>query len=87
MGGRKDGNWQKTKREAEKEIDGLCGGGRKSSGPGCGRRECKMEDDNEKTLPPLREGMKENEHSFVNGSSVKHIHCLPFFVRSDFFVQ
>ena len=49
MGGRKNGNWQKSKREAEKEMDGLCEGGRKSGGPRCGRRECKMDDDNEKT--------------------------------------
>ena len=38
---------REREREAEKEMDGLCEGGRKSGGPGCGRRECKMEDDNE----------------------------------------
>ena len=43
MDGEKNGNWQKTKREAEKETEGLCEGGRKSGGPGCGARECKME--------------------------------------------
>ena len=47
MGGGKNGNLQKTKGEADKEMEGLCERGRKSCGPACGKRECKMEDDNE----------------------------------------